>query len=61
MKTFAILILLLTVTSTNAQNITLRVLGKSTYVEYAETNGIIVSFNKNELDKTVKILIYCKA
>jgi len=54
MKTFAILILLLTVTSTNAQNITLRVLGKSTYVEYAETNGIIVSFNKNELDKTVK-------
>ncbi|MDG2193552.1 MAG: hypothetical protein P8K77_01600 [Polaribacter sp.] len=55
MKTFAILILLLTVTSTNAQNITLRVLGKSTYVEYAETNGIIVSFNKNELDKTVKL------
>ena len=55
MRLFAILILLLTTLNTNAQNITLRVLGKATYAEYAETNGIIISINKSELDKITKL------
>jgi len=54
MREFAILILFLTTLTMSAQNITLRVLGKATYVEYAETNGIVVSFNKSELDKKIK-------
>lgn len=55
MKVFSFLILFLVTTNTNAQNITLRVLGKVNYVEYAETNGIIVSINKSELDKKTKL------
>jgi len=57
MKVFAILMLLsLTALNVNAQNITLRVLGKANYVEYAETNGIKISFNKNQLENITKLI-----
>ena len=55
MKVVAFLILFLSTINTNAQNITLRVLGKANHVEYAETNGIIISINKSELDKKTKL------
>lgn len=49
MKFLSFLILFLIFQFSNAQSITLRVLGKATYVEYAKTNGIIISFNEKEL------------
>jgi len=49
MKFISFLILFLIFQFSNAQSITLRVLGKATYVEYAKTNGIIISFNEKEL------------
>jgi hypothetical protein len=55
MKVVAFLILFLFTTNTNAQNITIKVLGKANYVEYAEINGVIISINKSELDKKTKL------
>ena len=55
MKNYIIALFLLTIIEANSQNVTLRVLGQSTYVEYAETNGIIISFNENELKNVAKL------
>jgi len=49
MKFISFLILFLIFQFSNAQSITLRVLGKATYIEYAKTNGVIISFNEKEL------------
>jgi len=57
MKYFSFLILVLTIQFSKAQSITLKVLGKSTYVEYAKTNGVIISFKEKELtDKKTKLI-----
>ena len=55
MKIIIIILFLFSIDNTYSQSITLRVLGKSTYVQYAETNGVIISLNNNELNKKTRL------
>ena len=57
MRFFAVFLLINTfIFKLNAQTITLKVLGKAAYVEYAESNGIIVSFSKSDFRSQKLIL-----